>query len=104
MRNSPLLIAAAAVTADPWRVVACLEPDQMPQPTSHSHHPPKWAVGLRREMQTAIGRQLRVECELPQELAPELTMLLIRMDEESEQPTSMPHTAGQNEGSAERLS
>jgi hypothetical protein len=72
MRNSPLLIVAAAVTADPG---------PMPRPTSRSHHPPKWAVGLRREMQTAIGQQLRVECELRQELPPQLTMLLIRMDE-----------------------
>ena len=54
----------------------------MPRPTSGFDHPPKWAVGLRREMQTAIGQQLRIECQLPQELAPELTTLLIRMDEE----------------------
>ena len=29
--------------------------------TSNSQHPRKWAAALRREMQTAIGRQLRVE-------------------------------------------
>ena len=57
----------------------------MPHPTFHSHHPQKWAGALRREMQTAIGQQLRAEYELPQELPPELTALLIRMDEQPEQ-------------------
>jgi hypothetical protein len=50
--------------------------------TSNSQHPSKWAAALRREMQTAIGRQLRVECELPQEMAPELAVLLTLMREE----------------------
>jgi hypothetical protein len=36
-------------------------------------------------MQMAIGQQLRVEYELPQELPPELTTLLIRMDEQPKQ-------------------
>lgn len=48
----------------------------MPRPTFHSHHPQKWAGALRREMQTAIGQQLRAEYELPQELPLELTALL----------------------------
>jgi len=34
----------------------------------------KWAIAFRREMQTTIGQQLR--CELPQEMAPELAVLL----------------------------
>jgi hypothetical protein len=42
----------------------------MPRSTFKWHNPQKWAMGFRREMQTAIGRQLRVECELPQELVP----------------------------------
>jgi hypothetical protein len=37
---------------------------------------------LRREMQMAIGQQLRDECELPQELPPELPVRLIRKDKE----------------------
>jgi hypothetical protein len=41
--------------------------------TSNNQHPRKWAIALRREMQMAIGQQLRDECELPQELPPELS-------------------------------
>ena len=33
----------------------------------------KWASALRREMQMAIGQQLRAECELPQALPAQLT-------------------------------
>jgi hypothetical protein len=36
----------------------------------------KWALALRREMQTAIGQQPRAEYELPQEL----TTLATRSD------------------------
>jgi hypothetical protein len=46
--------------------------------TSNSQNPRKWAMTLRREMQMAIGQQLRDECELPQELPPRL----IRKDKE----------------------
>jgi hypothetical protein len=35
----------------------------------------KWAIGLRREMQIAIGQQLRVIFQLPQEIEPELKTL-----------------------------
>jgi hypothetical protein len=44
-------------------------------------------MGFRREMQNAIGRQLRVECELPQESAPKITALLARMDEALQERT-----------------
>jgi len=50
--------------------------------TSNNQHPRKWAVALRREMQMAIGQQLRDECELPQELPPELSARLIRKAKE----------------------
>ena len=40
-----------------------------------STHPTQSDLALRREMQTAIGQQLRAECELPQEMSPELTAL-----------------------------
>jgi hypothetical protein len=49
--------------------------------TSNSQHPCKWAI-LRCEMQMAMGQQLRDECELPQELPPELPVRLIRKDKE----------------------
>jgi hypothetical protein len=45
---------------------------------------------FRRALQTEIGRQLRVECELPNELVPELTTLLARMGEEHEELTPTP--------------
>ena len=35
---------------------------------STSQHRTQWALAMR-----AIGQQLRLECELPQELSPELT-------------------------------
>jgi hypothetical protein len=38
---------------------------------STSKHRTEWALVMR-----AIGQQLRLECELPQELSPELTGLL----------------------------
>ena len=50
--------------------------------TSNNQHPRKWAMALRREMQMAIGQQPRDECELPQELPPELSARLIRKDKE----------------------
>lgn len=40
--------------------------------TTNSQRPRELALALRREMETAIGQQLRTECELPQELPPEL--------------------------------
>jgi hypothetical protein len=52
-----------------------------PPNTQHSR---KWALALRREMQTAIGQQLRVEGELPQELPPELASVLGRRDIEDD--------------------
>ena len=39
----------------------------------------------------AIGQQLRVEYELPQDLSPELAMLLIRMDEQAEEQRTEHH-------------
>ena len=62
---------------------------QMPGPLSH--HWRKRAEDLRRQMQTAIGQQLRVKYELPQELPPELAMLLIRMDEKPEEQCTAHH-------------
>ena len=50
--------------------------------TSNSQR--KWALALRREMQTAIGERPRVECEVPQELPPELAALSIRRDTEND--------------------
>ena len=41
--------------------------------TSDNQHPHKSALALRREMQLAIGQQLSVECELPQDLPLEPT-------------------------------
>ena len=56
-----------------------------------SHHWRKRAEDLRRQMQTAIGQQLRVKYELPRELPPELAMLLIRMDEKPEEQCTAHH-------------
>ena len=53
----------------------------MPRSTSKSS-PPKWVLALCREMQTSIGHQLQIECELPKELAPDLSALVARLDEE----------------------
>jgi hypothetical protein len=50
-------------------------------PTCKSLKSSKWALGFRREMQTAIGQQLRVECKLPKELAPEIAVLLAQLNE-----------------------
>jgi hypothetical protein len=50
--------------------------------TPNTQHPRKWADALRREMQMAIGQQLRDKYELPQEPTPELSTRLIRKDEE----------------------
>ena len=50
--------------------------------TSNTQRPGKWAAALRREMQMAIGHQLRLEYELPQELPTELSARLIRGDKE----------------------
>ena len=43
---------------------------------------PKWLAALHQEMQTMIGQQLRVQCELPQELSPDMMALLLRMDQQ----------------------
>ena len=50
----------------------------MLRPAPNTHQPLKWAAALRREMQIAIGQQLRLVRELPKELPPELASLLIR--------------------------
>jgi hypothetical protein len=50
--------------------------------TPNTQHPRKWADALRREMQMAIGQQLRDKYELLQEPTPELSTRLIRKDEE----------------------
>jgi hypothetical protein len=54
----------------------------MPQSTSSLQDKSKWAIGLRREMQAAIGQQLLVIFQLPQEIAPELNTLASRIDKE----------------------
>jgi len=54
----------------------------MRRSTSSTSWPAKWALALRQEMQMAIGQQLRIECELPQELPPELSALLAHGDKE----------------------
>jgi hypothetical protein len=50
----------------------------MPRSTSNAQHPHKWALAMRREMQKAIGQQLRGEWEVPRELPPKLAKLLTR--------------------------
>jgi hypothetical protein len=55
---------------------------QMPRSTSNTSRPAKWAVALRREVQIAIGRQLGVEQELPQDVPPELKTVLADKDKE----------------------
>jgi len=50
--------------------------------TPNTQHPRKWAMALHREMQMAIGQQLRDEHGLQQELPPELSARLIRKDKE----------------------
>jgi transposase len=45
----------------------------MPQSTLSTRHPRERELALRREMLMAIGQHLRTECELPQELPPQLT-------------------------------
>jgi hypothetical protein len=52
--------------------------------TANSQRPPKWALALRREVQMAIGQQLRAECELPKELPPEMTAPLTPGDKEND--------------------
>jgi hypothetical protein len=51
----------------------------MAQSTSKSN-PPKWVLALCRE--TSIGHQIQIECKLPDELAPDLSALVARLDEE----------------------
>ena len=51
---------------------------------SNAHQSLKWAAALRREMQIAIGQQLRVEWELPRELPPEMRTLLANQDKEQD--------------------
>jgi hypothetical protein len=55
---------------------------QMRRSTPNAEHPRKSVLALPREMQVAIGQQLRIECELPQKLLPKLTALLKRGDGE----------------------
>jgi hypothetical protein len=52
--------------------------------TTDTQHPRKWADALRREMQMAIGQQLRVELELPRKLAPGLGTLFADKDTDKE--------------------
>jgi hypothetical protein len=55
-------------------------------PRSTTQDPINSALGFRREMQTAIGQQLRAESELPQELSPELAAPLIRPKDRENDP------------------
>jgi hypothetical protein len=50
--------------------------------TPNSQPKRKWASALRREMEMGIGKQLRAECELPQELPARLTALPTHNDKE----------------------
>jgi hypothetical protein len=52
----------------------------MTHPTSKRKQS-KWVLSLCREMQASIGLQLRTECELPKELAPDLSALVARFRE-----------------------
>jgi hypothetical protein len=52
------------------------------RPRPNIRHPHKWALALHRQKHMAIGQQLRVECESPQEPPPELSASLIRKDKE----------------------
>ena len=40
-----------------------------------------WALNLYRALQAAIGQQLKIEYEPPRELAPELAVLLGKLNE-----------------------
>jgi hypothetical protein len=51
-------------------------------PATSKSKPAKCVLSLCREMQMSIGLQLRTECELPKELAPELSALVARLNEE----------------------
>jgi hypothetical protein len=51
-------------------------------PRISKSNPPRWVLSLCREMQTSIGNQLRIEFKLPDELAPDLSALVARLDEE----------------------
>jgi hypothetical protein len=47
----------------------------MPRSTLNTQHSREWELALRRETLTAIGRlQLRIKCELPNELPLEPTI------------------------------
>ena len=48
---------------------------------STSQYRTEWALAMR-----AIGQQLRLECELPQELSPELTVLLTTPNDRENDP------------------
>ena len=54
----------------------------MPRSTPNSQPERKWASASRREMQMAIGQQLRPECALLEELPARLTTLPTRNDKE----------------------
>jgi hypothetical protein len=56
----------------------------MPRSTLDTQHPRKWALALRREMQKAIGQQLRAERGVSRELQPNLATLLTRRDREDD--------------------
>jgi hypothetical protein len=53
----------------------------MPRSTLKSN-PPKWVLALCHEMQMSIGHQIQMGCKLPDELAPDLSALVARLDEE----------------------
>jgi hypothetical protein len=87
--SSPVSILACAPGHRPpplgryqIRFIDPRERTPMPQSTPNTQHPRKWALALRREILMAIGQGLRVECELPEDLPRELTMLRIRRDRE----------------------
>jgi hypothetical protein len=57
---------------------------QMLRLTPSTQHSRKWADALRREMQMAIGQQLRDKYEVPQELTPQASTPPIRKDKEND--------------------
>jgi hypothetical protein len=43
---------------------------------------PKWAAALYHEIQRMIGQQLKLQLALPQELPPDMSAQLTRMDQQ----------------------
>jgi len=48
---------------------------------ARTRHQDDWVLNLYRAAQAAIGQELRIECEPPRQLTPELTVVLRKLDE-----------------------